>query len=80
MRAKGGSSYSGPMDSSRLPERAALVALLQARPGGMSWAEITADVLEVGSALELWHRTVPAVLMAAMALFSFGAGGFRLAP
>jgi DNA processing protein len=64
MRAKGASSYSGPMDSIRLPERAALVALLQARPGGMSWAEITADVLEVGSALELWHRTVPAALMA----------------
>src|ERR1019366_8309638 len=57
------SSYSGPMDSSRLPERAALVALLQARPAGMRWAEITADVLEVGSALELWHRAVPAALM-----------------
>jgi DNA processing protein len=51
------------MDASRLPERAALVALLQARPGGMSWAQITADVLVSGSALELWHQAVPAALM-----------------
>jgi DNA processing protein len=64
MRADGSSSsYAGSMDASRLPERAALVALLQARPGGMSWAQITADVLESGSALELWHQAVPAALM-----------------
>jgi DNA processing protein len=64
MRANGpSSSYAGSMDASRLPERAALVALLQARPGGMSWAEITADVLGTGSALELWHQLVPAVLI-----------------
>src|SRR6202044_1325523 len=64
MRAEeSSSSYAGSMDASRLPERAALVALLQARPGGMSWAQITADVLASGSALELWHQAVPAALM-----------------
>jgi DNA processing protein len=45
-------------------ERAALVALLRTRPGGMSWSEITADVLEAGSALQVWDATVPATLMA----------------
>ncbi len=63
MQEKGPSSYSGTMDASARREQAALVALLRARPAGMRWAEITADVLEAGSALALWHRTVPAVLM-----------------
>ena len=63
MQEKGPSSYPGTMDASGRQEQAALVALLQARPAGMRWAEITADVLEVGSALELWHRAVPAALM-----------------
>jgi DNA processing protein len=63
MQEKGPSSYPGTMDASGPQEQAALVALLQARPAGMRWAEITADVLEVGSALELWHRVVPAALM-----------------
>jgi DNA processing protein len=44
-------------------ERAALVALLQARPGGMRWADITAEVLAAGGALEVWQRLVPAVLI-----------------
>ncbi len=35
-------------------ELAALMALLKSRPEGMSWPEITARVLEVGSASELW--------------------------
>jgi DNA processing protein len=48
---------------SKLGEQAALVALLRARPGGASWAEITADVLDAGSALAVWHRLVPATLM-----------------
>jgi DNA processing protein len=57
-------SYAGAMDTgSRLEERVALVALLQTRPQGMRWSEITADVLEAGSALEVWHRIVPATLM-----------------
>jgi DNA processing protein len=63
MRAIRSSPYAGSMDVSRLRERAALVALLQVRPGGVRWSEITADVLEAGSALEVWHRLVPAALM-----------------
>jgi DNA processing protein len=63
MRVMRSSPYAGPMGVSRLREQAALVALLQGRPEGVSWAEITADVMEVGSALEVWHRRVPAALM-----------------
>lgn len=51
------------MDMGRLEEQAALVALLRARPTGMSWGEITAAVLEAGGALEVWHRLVPATLV-----------------
>jgi DNA processing protein len=51
------------MGGSTQEERAALVALLQARPRSLGWAEITAEVLEAGSALEVWHRIVPAALM-----------------
>jgi DNA processing protein len=51
------------MDGSTHDEQAALVALLQARPQGMRWSEITAEVLEAGSALEVWRRLVPATLM-----------------
>jgi DNA processing protein len=51
------------MGGSRRDEQAALVALLQAKATGTRWSEITADVLEAGSALEIWHRTVPAALM-----------------
>jgi DNA processing protein len=53
------------MDMVKLEERAALVALLQVRPQGMRWGEITADVVEAGSALEVWHRLVPPTLMSA---------------
>jgi DNA processing protein len=63
MRAMSPSPYAGFMGASRLREQAALVALLRARPMGVSWAEITADVIEVGSALEVWHRLVPAALV-----------------
>jgi DNA processing protein len=58
-------SYAGPMSSGSVKEQAALVALLQARPGRMSWPEITAEVVEAGSAVEVWDRLVPAALMAA---------------
>jgi DNA processing protein len=44
-------------------ERAAVVALLRVRPGGMRWGEITAEILAAGSALEVWQRAVPATLM-----------------
>jgi DNA processing protein len=43
-------------------ERIALVALLRARPGGATWPEITADVLERGSAVDLWTEHSSAVL------------------
>ncbi len=43
-------------------ERAALVALLRARPGGMSWQQIAGDSGARGSALELWHERHPADL------------------
>jgi DNA processing protein len=56
-------SYADTMGGSMQEERAALVALLQTRPAGMRWAEITAEVLEAGGALEVWHRLVPAALM-----------------
>lgn len=56
------SPYAVTMSTGRLQEQAALLALLQARAGGARWADITADVLEAGSAREVWHRTVPDVL------------------
>jgi DNA processing protein len=43
-------------------ERAAVVALLRVRPGGLSWGEIAAGVLEAGSALAVWHRAVAPAL------------------
>ena len=48
-----------------LEDQAAFVALLRERPGGRRWPEITAEVLEAGSALELWQRLVPPVLVRA---------------
>jgi DNA processing protein len=56
-------SYPDTMGAGVLEERTALVALLQTRPAGLRWAEITAEVLEAGSALAVWHRLVPATLM-----------------
>ena len=44
-------------------ERAALVALLRERPGRRGWAEITAEVLEAGSAVAVWERLVPPLLV-----------------
>jgi DNA processing protein len=63
VRAQGAGSYPGSMDESMDVERAALVALLRTRPGGMRWPEIATEVLEAGSALDLWHRLVPATLI-----------------
>jgi DNA processing protein len=65
MEAPGAASYPGSMDGGMTDERVALVALLQTRPEGMSWPEITTEVLESGSALKLWHRLVPAALLSA---------------
>ncbi len=57
------SPYADTMSAGGPAERAALVALLRTRPGGMSWADVTAEVLQAGSALSVWHRLVPAMLM-----------------
>lgn len=56
-------SYADRMDMVSPEERAALVALLQVRPEGMRWGEITAEVVEAGSALTVWHRLVPPTLL-----------------
>lgn len=48
----------------RAEEHAELVALLQARPDGLSWPEITAELIEVGSAAEVWdHHAPPSALI-----------------
>src|SRR3984957_17858047 len=52
--------YAGAMIFRQSEEHAALVALLQARPAGLSWPEIAAELLEVGSAVEVWERYAPA--------------------
>ena len=54
---------SGRDEDSVLGERAALVALLRDRPGRRGWAEITAEVLATGSAVAVWERLVPPVLV-----------------
>ncbi|WP_258942885.1 DNA-processing protein DprA [Actinomadura luteofluorescens] len=44
-------------------ESVALVALLQTRPDGISWSEITAGVLEAGSAVRVWEGLHQPTLM-----------------
>jgi DNA processing protein len=44
-------------------DRAALVALLSVRPDKMTCPEITTEVVESGSAVEVWERHVPATLL-----------------
>jgi DNA processing protein len=39
-------------------ENSALIALLRTRPNGLSWPELTARVLECGSAVQVWEETV----------------------
>jgi len=51
--------YAGAMISGQSDEHAALVALLQARPEGLSWPEIAAELLEIGSEVEVWERHAP---------------------
>jgi DNA processing protein len=53
----------GRVEGSGAGERTALVALLRESPGRRGWAEITADVLEAGSALAVWQRLVPPLLV-----------------
>src|SRR5690606_41763008 len=56
-------SYAGSVETASPEERAALVALLQTRPRGMRWGEITAQVVAAGSPLDVWHRLVPPALV-----------------
>ena len=58
----GRSSYADVMGGHAAAEQAALVALLRTRPARLTWAEITAQVLEAGSAQEVWRRLVPPAL------------------
>jgi DNA processing protein len=50
------------MGGNAAAEQAALVALLRTRPARLTWTEITAQVLEAGSALAVWRRLVPPAL------------------
>src|ERR1700721_3124411 len=60
MAARRKGPYAGAMIFRQSDEHAALVALLQTRPDGLSWPEIAAELLEVGSAVEVWERHAPA--------------------
>lgn len=60
MASRAGDPYAGAMVSGKFDEHAALVALLRAQPDGMSWPEIAAELLEAGSATEVWNRHAPA--------------------
>jgi DNA processing protein len=62
MTERGAPSYAEAMGGGTREERAALIALLRARPAGLSWAEITTEVLASGSTQEVWHRLVPPML------------------
>jgi len=77
------------MVSGRSDEHAALVALLRAQPDGLSWPEIAAELLEAGSAVEVWecHAPAPALIsrpdeitpeFAAEDVRSWQARGYRL--
>jgi DNA processing protein len=46
-----------------IDEQVALIALLQTRPEGMSWPEIATEVLEAGSARDVWLQKVPPTLV-----------------
>jgi DNA processing protein len=51
------------MVSGNFDEHAALVALLRAQPDGLSWPEIAAELLETGSAVEVWDRHASALAL-----------------
>lgn len=52
------------MEASRPEEHAALIALLRAPEPSRPWSEITADVVEAGSALAIWRRRAAPALLA----------------
>lgn len=89
MASREASPYSDAMVSGRSEEQAALVALLQAQPEGLNWPEIVAELLEAGSAVEVWGRHAPpaalidlpgqvTVASAAEDVRSWAARGYRL--
>jgi DNA processing protein len=60
MASRAGDVYADAMISGTFNEHAALVALLRAQPDGLSWPEIAVELLETGSASEVWERHAPA--------------------
>jgi DNA processing protein len=60
MASRAGDVYADAMISGKFNEQAALVALLRSRPDGLSWPEIAVELLETGSASEVWERHAPA--------------------
>jgi DNA processing protein len=60
MRGKPARPYATSMSEL---EQAAVVALLQDRSAERRWPEVTAEILEAGSARELWLRRAPAALV-----------------
>ena len=60
MAPRMGGPYADAMISGNFDEHAALVALLRTQPDGLSWPEIAAELLEVGSAVQVWDRHAPA--------------------
>lgn len=51
--------YADLMVAGKPDEHAALVALLQAKPDGLTVPEIVAELLEAGSAVDVWERHSP---------------------
>ncbi len=89
MTPREASPYADAMVSGKSEEHAALVALLQAQPDGLSWPGIAAELLETGSAVKVWecHAPAPALIdlpgqvtpaSAAEDVRSWAAQGYRL--
>lgn len=64
MAIGGAGPYADVMVPARSDEHAALVALLQAKPDGLTRQLITSELLETGSAREVWeqHHPAPALI------------------
>lgn len=54
--------YAAPVDTTSLEEQSALIALLTVRPGKLTWSATTSQVIESGSAADVWRRHVPETL------------------
>jgi DNA processing protein len=63
MRGKTTGPYAKAMSTGERQEQAALIALLRDQSAERRWPEVTAEVLEAGSAREVWQRRAPAVLI-----------------